>query len=217
MNQTIPTPKLDPKPLLWTAPEHLRQKRPDLRGSASGDIYSFAIVLQEIVTRTGPYESFIPAKPIQSIPVCSLDPNSTPSCTSVSRQSSQPASPGFYAPALEPSAILERLRRGSRPYFRPEVVDDDSPPELVQLMGECWAEVPNERPITDAVKSAFKKITANSGSNAGGFLESLLQRMEQYANDLERMVEQKTAAFFEEKRKCEELLHEVIPKLVQIH
>jgi hypothetical protein len=46
----------------------------------------------------------------------------------------------------------------------------------------------------------------------GNFLENLLSRMEQYANDLEILVEQKTSAFFEEKRKCEELLYEVLPK-----
>lgn len=49
----------------------------------------------------------------------------------------------------------------------------------------------------------------------GNFLENLLLRMEQYANDLEKLVEQKTAAFFEEKRKCEELLYEVLPRSVE--
>lgn len=48
--------------------------------------------------------------------------------------------------------------------------------------------------------------------SSGNFLESLMLRMERYANDLEKLVEQKTAAFFEEKRKCEELLYEVLPR-----
>lgn len=42
----------------------------------------------------------------------------------------------------------------------------------------------------------------------------MLLRLEQYANDLEILVEQKTSAFFEEKRKCEELLYELLPKTV---
>ena len=41
--------------LLWTAPELLRDS---LRlASASSDIYSFGIILQEIVNRTGAFES----------------------------------------------------------------------------------------------------------------------------------------------------------------
>lgn len=41
--------------LLWTAPEHLREETPG--GSAKGDVYSFAIILQEILTRSGPFEN----------------------------------------------------------------------------------------------------------------------------------------------------------------
>jgi hypothetical protein len=43
--------------LLWTAPELLRMKqRPDV-GTQKGDIYSFAIVVQEIAYRAQPYFS----------------------------------------------------------------------------------------------------------------------------------------------------------------
>ena len=43
--------------LLWTAPEHLRST--EEKGSQKGDVYSFAIILQEIILRTGPYGSSI--------------------------------------------------------------------------------------------------------------------------------------------------------------
>ena len=39
--------------LLWVAPEHLRSDKHN--GSQLGDIYSFAIVCSEIVTRQNPY------------------------------------------------------------------------------------------------------------------------------------------------------------------
>lgn len=43
--------------LFWTAPEHLREKQPEKTiGSKKGDIYSFGIILQEVITRSGPYE-----------------------------------------------------------------------------------------------------------------------------------------------------------------
>lgn len=38
--------------------------------------------------------------------------------------------------------------------------------------------------------------------------------MEQYANNLETLVEERTADYLEEKRKCEELLYQLLPKTV---
>ena len=41
--------------LLWTSPELLRmQKRPQ-KGTQKGDVYSFAIILSEILLRSHPY------------------------------------------------------------------------------------------------------------------------------------------------------------------
>ena len=42
---------------LWTAPELLRMKRSDrpMYGTKAGDVYSFAIIMQEIETRDEPF------------------------------------------------------------------------------------------------------------------------------------------------------------------
>jgi hypothetical protein len=53
----------------------------------------------------------------------------------------------------------------------------------------------------------------NSESN---ILDNLLSRMEQYANNLETLVEERTADYLEEKRKCEELLYQLLPKYVSL-
>lgn len=135
-------------------------------------MYSFAIVLQELITRTLPYEC------------------------------------GHELPA---DVILRRVRAG-HPLFRPQVPEDECPMQLLQLMKDCWAEEPSARPTVDQARSLLKK--ASKELVAASFLESLLLRMEQYANDLERLVEQKTAAFLDEKRKCEQLLYEVLPRFV---
>ena len=49
----------------------------------------------------------------------------------------------------------------------------------------------------------------NESSN---ILDNLLSRMEQYANNLEALVEERTSDYLEEKRKCEDLLYELLPK-----
>ncbi|XP_028261488.1 retinal guanylyl cyclase 2 [Parambassis ranga] len=41
--------------LLWTAPEILRSGQPGLHGTPSGDVYSFAIIMQEVVIRGPPF------------------------------------------------------------------------------------------------------------------------------------------------------------------
>ena len=43
-------------------------------------------------------------------------------------------------------------------------------------------------------------------------LDNLLSRMEQYANNLEELVEERTQAYHEEKRKAEALLYQILPQ-----
>jgi len=40
---------------LWTAPELLRMTSRPVNGTQKGDVYSFAIILQEIIFRAAPY------------------------------------------------------------------------------------------------------------------------------------------------------------------
>ncbi|KAK3546171.1 hypothetical protein QTP70_025149 [Hemibagrus guttatus] len=44
-----------PEELLWTAPEILRSSYPGLKGSLAGDVYSFSIIMQEVVVRGPPF------------------------------------------------------------------------------------------------------------------------------------------------------------------
>ena len=46
----------------------------------------------------------------------------------------------------------------------------------------------------------------------GLVLESLLVRMEQYANNLENLIQERTEDYMVEKNRTEHLLHELLPK-----
>ena len=41
--------------MLWTAPELLRMDERPVNGTQAGDVYSFAIIVQEILFRTEPF------------------------------------------------------------------------------------------------------------------------------------------------------------------
>ena len=43
--------------LLWVSPELLRTPNRASQGTQKGDVYSFAIILQEFHTREGPYSA----------------------------------------------------------------------------------------------------------------------------------------------------------------
>lgn len=43
-------------------------------------------------------------------------------------------------------------------------------------------------------------------------MDNLLKRMEQYATNLESLVQERTADYLEEKRKAEDLLYQLLPK-----
>ncbi|KAK0044787.1 atrial natriuretic peptide receptor 1 [Biomphalaria pfeifferi] len=109
--------------------------------------------------------------------------------------------------------ILEKVRQMTNTPFRPVV---DVPVKMVDmktLMEKCWSENPKERPNAQTVKSYIRRIASSLGET-GNFLDNLMRRMELYANNLEKMVEDKTVELREEKKKSEELLYQILPRSV---
>jgi atrial natriuretic peptide receptor A len=158
----------------------LRARDPINTGSKKGDVYAFAVMLQEIITRCGPFES------LERL--------------------------GRKRIVYEPNEVLDRIRMGTVPPFRPEVAPDECSKELLNLMHECWSEQPMTRPDFPQIKLKLRKIT--QGISSRNFLDNLLQRMEQYSQNLERIVAEKTESVIEEKRKTEELLYQLLPRFV---
>ncbi|KAB0800987.1 hypothetical protein PPYR_05341 [Photinus pyralis] len=164
---------------LWTSPELLRNESSTPVGSQKGDVYSFAIIVHEIVTRQG---------------VFYLGENSKTS----------------------PKQIVDSVRNGPEsshvPPLRPLIDDSTCDEDVAQLMKRCWAEDAADRPDFSVVKNTIRKL--NKEYDSSNILDNLLSRMEQYANNLETLVEERTADYLEEKRKCEELLYQLLPKTV---
>ncbi|KAH8023140.1 hypothetical protein HPB51_011254 [Rhipicephalus microplus] len=111
---------------------------------------------------------------------------------------------------MSPKEIVEQVICESKPLFRPVFDEIDCPDEVCQLISKCWAGDPNERPDFQALKPLIRKL--NKESESGNILDNLLSRMEQYANNLESLVEERTADYLEEKRKAEDLLYQLLPK-----
>uniref|UniRef100_A0AAR2JN92 Guanylate cyclase n=1 Tax=Pygocentrus nattereri TaxID=42514 RepID=A0AAR2JN92_PYGNA len=119
----------------------------------------------------------------------------------------------FYVdgPPLSPKEIVERVAEDRWPYLRPLLCSQSHSEELGQLMQRCWSEDVNERPDFHQIKVLLHKHNRGYGSN---ILDNLLSRMEQYANNLEELVEERTQAYHEEKRKAEALLYQILPHSV---
>ncbi len=101
--------------------------------------------------------------------------------------------------------------------LRPTVPPDACAPELHAVMRRCWSQDCEIRPDFNSLKHEIRAIMKSLG--VGGvsaaqstLTENLLVRMEQYANELESIVDQRTAELAEEKKKTEELLYQILPK-----
>uniref|UniRef100_A0A673A3Z7 Guanylate cyclase n=1 Tax=Sphaeramia orbicularis TaxID=375764 RepID=A0A673A3Z7_9TELE len=112
---------------------------------------------------------------------------------------------------LSPKEIVDRVVLGEWPCLRPTIDTQSHSPELGQLMQRCWAEEPTERPEFNHIRVLLRKQNKESRTN---ILDNLLSRMEQYANNLEELVEERTHAYHEEKRKAEALLYQILPHSV---
>uniref|UniRef100_A0A670ZCY8 guanylate cyclase n=2 Tax=Pseudonaja textilis TaxID=8673 RepID=A0A670ZCY8_PSETE len=60
----------------------------------------------------------------------------------------------------------------------------------------------------------FSLLIVDGRESNCNLLDTLLSRMEQYANNLEELVEERTQAYLEEKRKAEALLYQILPHSV---
>ncbi|XP_043560913.1 retinal guanylyl cyclase 2-like isoform X2 [Chiloscyllium plagiosum] len=168
--QNIPLMEPPAEEFLWTAPEILRKPNPLMNGTFKGDIYSFAIIMQEVVIRGPPY--------------CMFD--------------------------LSAEEIIENVKKPP-PLLRPIITQDHAPMECIQLMRQCWNEIPERRPSFDEVFDNFRNINKGRKTN---IIDSMLRMLEQYSSNLEDLIRERTEELEIEKQKTEKLLTQMLPPSV---
>ncbi|RWS11161.1 guanylate cyclase 32E-like protein, partial [Dinothrombium tinctorium] len=168
--------------LLWKAPEILRDHNSN-KGSQKGDVYSFGIILYEILGRRGPWgpTHLLPSEIIKR--VINVTNN--------------------FEPFRPPLSI----------FYDESVKTTISPvPECcIQCLTNCWCENPEERMDFKTLRNKLRPMRKDLKSN---ILDNMLEMMERYTNNLEALVDERTDQVYEEKKKTEALLYEMLPKTV---
>ncbi|XP_026232423.1 retinal guanylyl cyclase 2 [Anabas testudineus] len=169
-SQKAPLEDPAPEDLFWMAPELLRDPASTRKGTYKGDVYSFSIILQEVVVRGPPY--------------CML--------------------------GLPPEEIIRKVKKPP-PMCRPTVAPDQAPLECIQLMKQCWSELPDRRPTFEEIFDRFKLINKGKKTN---IIDSMLRMLEQYSSNLEDLIRERTEELEVEKQRTEKLLSEMLPPSV---
>lgn len=113
---------------------------------------------------------------------------------------------------LDPKEIIARVRDPKHEMFRPRLAELDTTPKFVtEVIKECWAQDPEKRPDFKTIRSKLKELQRGMKPN---ILDNMISIMEKYANNLEAVVDERTEQLIEEKKKTEELLHQMLPKSV---
>ncbi|CAG2170432.1 unnamed protein product [Oppiella nova] len=170
---------VDANELLWFAPELLRNNHLFWSGSQEADVYSFAIIMQEILVRDKPYSTF--------------------------------------AKHLSTMDIINRIMsESSDSAFRPQLdgLSDSVPKDIIQLVDRCWQERPEVRPTFNRISDEFVKFLGERNYvfiRDKSIVDSMLVKIEKYANNLEDLVKERTICLEEERRKTETLLYRMLP------
>ncbi|XP_012861642.1 guanylate cyclase D-like [Echinops telfairi] len=97
------------------------------------------------------------------------------------------------------------------PLCRPLVPPHHGPPECIQLMEQCWAEAPEDRPSLDQIYNQFKSINQGKKTSVA---DSMLRMLEKYSQNLEDLVQERTEELELERQKTERLLSQMLPPSV---
>ncbi|KIH68218.1 adenylate/guanylate cyclase catalytic domain protein [Ancylostoma duodenale] len=106
--------------------------------------------------------------------------------------------------------LLDYIRDGQKTY-RPTIQDkSEIHPDLTALLLDCWNENPEVRP-------SIRRVRLNTESYLkvkGSLVDQMMRMMEQYANNLEKLVQERTGMLEDANAKADKLLSQLLPKYV---
>ncbi|KAJ4940826.1 hypothetical protein JOQ06_027118 [Pogonophryne albipinna] len=160
--------------IYWTAPELLRHLGLQVNGTPKADIYSFAIIMWELMynAKSGPYQDI----------------------------------------NLEPKEIIMQLRTPFQGEpLRPVLCDMLCDEKINVVLKACWNENPDRRPPFSSIRRELRNISPESHAN---ILDSMVEKLEKYANHLEEVVEERTDQLTAEKIRADKLLSTMLPRII---
>ncbi|XP_028395101.1 receptor-type guanylate cyclase Gyc76C-like [Dendronephthya gigantea] len=110
--------------------------------------------------------------------------------------------------------IVDRVVDGEYPPYRPVVIHSiENAERLLALMKECWREVPEKRPSFQEIKYDVESAMTRSGLKTD-ICDNMISLLENYSNELEHVVSQRTRELRDEKHKTDALLDRMLPRSV---
>ncbi|CAD7686485.1 unnamed protein product [Nyctereutes procyonoides] len=159
----------------WTVPELLQLPEAPWSGTPKGDVYSFAILMTELIHHQdhGPFDH--------------LDE--------------------------VPDEIIKRIKdpMASDP-LRPSLSEEEGNEKIVVMVRACWDESPEKKPTFSCIKKILREASSKGPVN---ILDSMVSKLEMYANPLEGVVEERTNQLMAEKRKVDRPLSTMLPSFIR--
>ncbi|KAM3727733.1 Receptor-type guanylate cyclase gcy-10 [Dirofilaria immitis] len=104
-------------------------------------------------------------------------------------------------------SLKEVLDNVIRKSLRPQINDCSDDP-LIGLMCQCWNEKPEVRPKLRTIRQAIGTIFSCS---KGNLVDQMIKMNEKYAQNLERIVAERTSLLIEAQEQTDRLLYEILP------
>ncbi|OAF69831.1 hypothetical protein A3Q56_02426, partial [Intoshia linei] len=118
-----------------------------------------------------------------------------------------------YSDQYSVEEIINFIKSDSSPPFRPKIDENiHMSNELSTIITNCWVEDSNDRPDCNQIRNQIKKIRKEKYNT--NLFDSMLRRMEEYANNLEKLVAQRTGDYMKQKKRAETLLYNMLPRTV---